>query len=1517
MEELEMNTEKNTERGGNKEETVEEPKQEDVEVENAGGEREDIAAVDDDVVKMEELELITEEVIEEKGENRHAGEEVMVKEEEDKEELEKVQEVVGEEGQGVGEAEEEEEEEMLGEEGCEEEVLGEEGCEEKVLAEEVGEEKVLAEDEKAVKEEGGKEAEKGEELVGGEEEAGGEREEIAAVDDNVVEMEEMELKTEEVTEEKAENRNNGEEGSDEVMLKEEEEKGELEKVEDVVGEGGRGCGEAEKDEVVVGEEEGEEKVLGEGGEEEVVGEEGGEEMEDSASPVVGKDDKQVREDETPIADTEMEMETEVGKSGSGSGSGGKRRRGRSSKATTPVKTPARKTVGEDVCFVCLDGGDLVLCDRRGCPKAYHPSCVDHDDEFFQTKGRWNCGWHLCNQCGKNAYFLCYTCTFSLCKGCSKDAAVFCVRGSKGFCDSCMKTVMVIESSEQNEMGRAAFDDKSSWNFLFKDYWIEQKGKLCITSDELAQAKNPWRDSDATGRRQAPVELHEGNNDAGTDSDSSHPNLEVTDSRRTRAKRKSKPVDSGTDSSTEKEAGTVKRKSKRRPKAQSKEELSDSEDSSGNQDSGNKRGKRARRLSKSRSRAGNGRISVEGNTEWASKELLEFVMHMKDGDNSVLTQFDVQGLLLEYIKRNKLRDPRRQSQILCDSMLQKLFGKPRVGHFEMLKLLESHFLLKEDSHVDDNQGSVVDTEISQLDADDADYLLESGKSKGKKSRKRGEERGQSNLDDYAAIDMHNINLICLRRCLMEALMDDSEMFHDKVVGSFVRIRISGSSQKQDIYRLVQIIGTSKAPEPYKVGKRTTDDMLEILNLDKTEIVSIDSISNQEFTEDECKRLRQSIKCGLISRMTVGDIMEKARELQEVRVIDWLEAEIVRLSHLRDRASEKGRKKELRECVEKLQLLKTPEERQRRLNEIPEVHADPKMDPSCVSDDETEKQDKRQGNMRPRESGSFRRGRDAFSPRKGGSVSNDSWSASARPPNKSWEPGRNTSNKGFSGRRDDTALSPQKSEHTWSSGIDKGTPRSNSWEKPRSNPDTLMSTRAEHSGTRSDFSVAAASEPTQPLSSAVGQTDGKINDTDKIWHYRDPSGKVQGPFSIAQLRKWNNTGYFPVALRVWRASQTEDDAIVLTEALAGRFQKVGSHLDVGSNIRNSSPLMGTPKPSGARYDSSNLPSPTPGRSPAAWSGKQTSTNQLRGNERLPSPTPISPASDPSGADRSKVSEQSKGELPGNKQENVTASIGTFQHAPGQYVSHSATVNAQQISSQSVLHVANQPFVPPDTAVSVGSNALGTGQGFPNMIQPGTVQNPPVYTQNWGAGYVARPEMVNTNLTTSNNQNALPAQVAYSQWSGVSVNNQASPYASGYPSGQGNIAANFPVMPANNAWRPAQTHMPWGGHQQQPVNQNVGWAGQPAAVAMGQMTSPAPSGPATVGWTGTGPSPAAGSTNMVWVGAPGNTGTWGGDQNRNSGGAQWNRQSSGSGGQRGVCIFHENGHCRKGSSCDFMHN
>lgn len=39
------------------------------------------------------------------------------------------------------------------------------------------------------------------------------------------------------------------------------------------------------------------------------------------------------------------------------------------------------------------------------------------------------------------------------------------------------------------------------------------------------------------------------------------------------------------------------------------------------------------------------------------------------------------------------------------------------------------------------------------------------------------------------------------------------------------------------------------------------------------------------------------------------------------------------------------------MDRLELLKSPEERQRRISEIPEIHTDPKMNPLYKSDDNT--------------------------------------------------------------------------------------------------------------------------------------------------------------------------------------------------------------------------------------------------------------------------------------------------------------------------------------------------------------------------------------------------------------------------------------------------------------------------------------------------------------------------------------------------------------------------------------
>ncbi|XP_019709230.1 uncharacterized protein [Elaeis guineensis] len=782
---------------------------------------------------------------------------------------------------------------------------------------------------------------------------------------------------------------------------------------------------------------------------------------------------------------------------------GKRKRGRPPKGQGGRRAPpAKRKEEEDVCFICFDGGNLVVCDRRGCSKVYHPACVNRDDAFFHTRGRWNCGWHICSICEKAAHYMCYTCTYSLCKGCIREAKFFAVRGNKGFCDTCYSTVMLIESNENGNENKAGvdFNDMNSWEYLFKKYWLDQKRKLVLTLEELKNAKNPWKGSRFSAHsEESSDELYNANDDQEYSSESSSGHHEGSTSSRRKVRRRSRnTVD---DESSAKEV--------------------DSE-----------------------------RTSMPEDAEWASQELLEFVAHMKNGDKSVQSQFDVQALLLEYIKRNNLRDPRKKSQIVCDLRLQNLFGKPRVGHFEMLKLLESHFLIKEASQIDadDDEAVVMDPDTGQVDAEGySDTTAKMRLDKKRKSRKKIEEREpQTNLDDYAAIDVHNINLIYLRRNLMEDLIDDIDMFNEKVVGSFVRIKIPGTGQRQDMYRLVQVVGTQMFAEKYKIGKKTTDIALQILNLDKTEVVTIDVISNQEFTE-ECKRLRQSVKCGLISRLTVGDVQNKARVLQAVKVDAWLESEKLRLSHLRDRASETGRRKELRECVERLQLLSTPEERMRRLNEVPEIHADPHMDPDYESAEEEEADDKRDKYGRSRESLSRRKGRDFFSIGRG-SGSNFNWNGAS----KSSSGSRVLSRGSLTEDAQDKLEAPsgggdRENELSWNQVKDA------QWTSSSGAPNSQASATGQEAGiwnnnqlvTKPGNTYGIAPETTSASVPSRLSVPLNINENDKVWHYQDPAGTVQGPFSMIQLRKWSK--FFPPDLRIWLTTDRQENYILLTDAM----------------------------------------------------------------------------------------------------------------------------------------------------------------------------------------------------------------------------------------------------------------------------------------------------------------------------------------------------------------------------------
>ncbi|KAM3262945.1 hypothetical protein ACQJBY_053222 [Aegilops geniculata] len=360
--------------------------------------------------------------------------------------------------------------------------------------------------------------------------------------------------------------------------------------------------------------------------------------------------------------------------------------------------------------------------------------------------------------------MCYTCTFSACKVCVKHGKFFAVRGAKGFCDTCYGTILLIETKDEGDdtKVRVDFDDRFTWEYLFKLYWSDLKGKLSLTMEELTGAKSRWSAPIAYARKEkdeSSDDLYDANYDDGA-------------GKRRRANPSRK-----------------RGKKRQNPQSVCSVTVEDVKVATGN----------AEKLPKKEPSDG---VSLPLNTKWASPELLEFVGHMRDGDQSFISQFDVQALLLEYIKKNDLRDPRRKSQVICDSRLHRLFKKTHVAHFEMLRLLEMHCPVSDASTVNNGNRGDINLNSAQIDASGYGEVADKPYPDRKMRMHRKMEReSQSNLNDYAAIDMHNISLIYLRRSLMEDLIDDP-MFSDKVSGGFVRIKITDVGQKQDMYRLVK-------------------------------------------------------------------------------------------------------------------------------------------------------------------------------------------------------------------------------------------------------------------------------------------------------------------------------------------------------------------------------------------------------------------------------------------------------------------------------------------------------------------------------------------------------------------------------------------------------------------------------------------------------------------------------------------------------------------------------------------
>ncbi|KAK1275582.1 hypothetical protein QJS04_geneDACA009940 [Acorus gramineus] len=756
------------------------------------------------------------------------------------------------------------------------------------------------------------------------------------------------------------------------------------------------------------------------------------------------------------------------------------------------KRRKKEEIAEDYCFVCKDGGLLLVCDYKDCLKAYHPQCVGKDNSFIDTKRHYSCDWHSCFLCHKRSHFRCFVCPRSVCRACIENSEFVCTREGKGFCAHCLKLAKLIEENADvdSDGGKVDFKDTETYEFLFLDYWVIVKEKESITLEEICNASALLKNNQ--------------NYESGFDLYKDPEEEDV--------------ISAGDDIEIYKDDG-----------------ISFLEKPRGSH------GRKMMTLKKS------GSLKREF-IGWASKELAEFLTSIGKDIEKPLTQLEVSDIIKEYVRSNNLHHPNKKKKaIICDARLYSIFKKKTLNRRKVEELLERHFSDYQESEDDFLFGAEEDnyaTTNKRQKGSDLDFTDHGLKRNGYKKKVSGTPKSC-----YAAVVSKNIKKVYLKQSLVKKLLKTPETFESKVVDSFVRIKCD----RMDIYiprnshQLVQVIGINKGSETYKIGGTSTDIIFRVSDVLKD--IRILMLSDDDFTEEECEDLRQRVKDGLLKRPLLVDLEKKARNLHADITNHWIETEILVLQNQIDRANEKGWRRELYEFMERKQLLTTESERARLLNELPEVVADEAVEPKDATDSPV------QGELEGQEAVSSETAVERVDK---GSTFNRMISNFLSESGVAW----NEKSSIGEVKGEEQPLNEDRQSDGVEAASSKGL-----IESELNEVEQLLNEEKQSNAERTIIDIDNSDEDVNNIritnETPVIELDDDdvddhtvsdekpvsvyVDDLCEIWHYRDPFGKVHGPFMMKYLRRWKERNYFKDDFKVWKTGQSEEEAVLLIDAL----------------------------------------------------------------------------------------------------------------------------------------------------------------------------------------------------------------------------------------------------------------------------------------------------------------------------------------------------------------------------------
>uniref|UniRef100_M4DI25 Uncharacterized protein n=1 Tax=Brassica campestris TaxID=3711 RepID=M4DI25_BRACM len=502
---------------------------------------------------------------------------------------------------------------------------------------------------------------------------------------------------------------------------------------------------------------------------------------------------------------------------------------------------------EDWCFICKDGGSLMLCDYKDCPKAYHASCVENDISAGESDDSYICECHSCYLCGKRPKLLCLCCPQSVCEGCVTHAEFIHLKEDKGLCNQCQEYVVVLEEIRRYDAAGDKLDltDTDTFECLFLECWEIAKKQEDITFEDVLRAKSSQRKVTK---------------------------LKHKDDRR------SSLNDAYTSKSQKQIVNLKQQKVDRSKHSLSAHRVDDPEDS--------------KTVCKNKKTVF---------TRWGSKPLIDFLTSLGEDTRRAISQRSVESLIHKYILHENLLDPKKKKKVRCDEKLYSIFRKRSVKQRKINRLLDAHFReklergfsgknervlmpCKKKQKIERPHEKTYEKEVKPQiwPTKTCDNVVKLEKRSTKTCEKEvkpemqptetceKEVKPEMRPTGFAAICAANIKLVYLRKSLvLELMKKHKESVGEKVVGSFVKVK--NDPRDRIAFQILQV-----------TGAKTADGQSQGLLLDVAGMassVSISKLDDSDITKEEIENLKQKVTSGLLRQPTVVEMEKKAKALHE--------------------------------------------------------------------------------------------------------------------------------------------------------------------------------------------------------------------------------------------------------------------------------------------------------------------------------------------------------------------------------------------------------------------------------------------------------------------------------------------------------------------------------------------------------------------------------------------------------------------------------------------------------------